>query len=235
MTRRWWNSAAKWVYRSEKGFGHCPAHWIAEENLRLSSSPSNDPEDIETNEDALNTIATELHRIADAMTPVQPSVGFGPAPKQVMHVHCDRRHGGFWYTLDPQNNPIVIEQEALTGYIRSLEFKASIDQGEKVYTLYTTLEADNFYVLESLSTADFSKGLLSAIAVLTPEQLQQPITVVPQILSASEDVLYCQVYQGDYLVVAPYDEQTDMRQVSKTAINGVKMATSVSLDRPSLT
>jgi hypothetical protein len=187
---------------------------------------SHDPEDIEMNEAALNTIATELRRIADAMTPVQPSLGFGPAPKQVMPVYCDRKQGGFWYTLDTLNNPIVIEQEALTGYVRSLEFKASIDQGAKVYTLYCTLEADNFYVLESLSTAHFSKGLLSAIALLTPEQLQQPIIVAPYVLPESEDVLYCQVYQGEHLIVAPYDEQTDMKQVSKTALNGVKLATS---------
>jgi hypothetical protein len=162
--RRWWNSAAKWIYRSEKGFGHTPAHWIAEENLRPSSAqtnpqgsepiaPSNDPEDTEMNDAALNAIATELRRIADAMTPVQPSLGFGPAPKQVRHISCDRKQGGLWYTLDKLNNPTVIEQEALMGYICSLEFKASIDQGAKVYTLYCTLEADNFYVLESLSTA----------------------------------------------------------------------------------
>jgi hypothetical protein len=177
------------------------------------------------NEDALNTIATELRRIADVVAPIQPSLGFGPAPKQVSPVYCDRKQGGFWYTLDKLNNPTVIEREALTGYIRALEFKASIDQGAKVYTLYCTLEADNFYVLESLSTAHFSKGLLSAIALLTPEQLRQPITVVPHVLLENEDDLHCQVYQGEHLIVAPYDEQTDMKQVSKTALNAVKMAT----------
>ena len=239
---RWWNRAAKWIYRSEKGFGYSPAHWIAEENLRPSSAqtnpqnsepipPSHDPEDTGMNEAAVNTIATELRRIADAMTHVQPSLGFGPAPKQVMPVYCDRKNGGLWYTLDALNNPTVIEQEALTGYVHSLEVKASIDQGEKVYTLHCTLEADNFYLLESLSTAHFSKGLLSAIAVLTPEQLQQPIIVVPHVLPESEDVLYCQVYQGGHQVFAPYDQQTDWKQVSKTALNGVKLATSEGVDR----
>jgi hypothetical protein len=194
-------------------------------------APSNDPEGTGMNEVALNMIATELRRIADAMTPVQQSLGFGPAPKQIRHVYCDRKHGGLWYTLDTLNNPTVIEHRALTGYVRSLEFKASIDQGAKVYTLYCTLEADNFYVLESLSTAHFSKGLLSAIAVLTPEQLQQPITVVPQVLPESEDVLYCQVYQGERQVIAPYDEQTDWKRVSKTALNSVKLATSEGVDR----
>jgi hypothetical protein len=194
-------------------------------------APSNDPEDTEMNEVALNAIATELRRIANVVAPIQPSLGFGSAPKQVSPVYCDRKQGGFWYTLDALNNPTVIEREALTGYIRALEFKASIDQGAKVYTLYCTLEADNFYVLESLSTAHFSKGLLSAIALLTPEQLRQPITVVPHILLESEDVLYCQVYQGEHQVFAPYDEQTDWKQVSKTALNSVKLATSEGVDR----
>ena len=183
------------------------------------------------NEAALNTIATELRRIADAIAPVQPSLGFGLAPKQTKRVYCDRKHGGLWYTLDALNNPTVIEHGALTGYVRLLEFKTSIDESAKVYTLHCTLEADNFYLLESLSTAHFSKGLLSAIAVLTPEQLQQPIIVVPHVLPESEDVLYCQIYQGGHQVFAPYDQQTDWKQVSKTALNGVKLATSEGVDR----
>jgi hypothetical protein len=63
-----------------------------------------------------------------------------------------------------------------------------------------------------------------AIGVLTPELLRQPIPVVPQVLPENEDDLHCQIYRRENLVVAPYDEQTDWKQVSKTAFNTVRMA-----------
>ena len=79
-------------------------------------------------------------------------------------------------------------------------------------------------MLESESTGYFSKGLLSAIAQLTPSELQQPLTVVPQVTILGEEVLSCEVYQGDRQVYAPYDEMTVWKEVSKTAINAVKLA-----------
>jgi hypothetical protein len=176
------------------------------------------------NPDTLNAIATQVKRIAQTEAPPRQRLGFGPGPKQIRHVYCNLKHGGSWYFMDENRNPIVIEHEALTGFIRELEFKAAIDQGEKVFNLHCTIEADELYLLESESTAHFSKVLLSAIAQLTLSQLQQSLTIVPQVVILGDEVLSCEVYQGDRLVYAPYDETTDWKGVSRAAVNAVKLA-----------
>jgi hypothetical protein len=172
--------------------------------------------------DALAVIATELKRIAQAIAP--QTLGFGQGPKQVRHIYCNHKQGGVWYFLDEHMKPVNIEHAALTGYVRCLEFKAAIDQGEKAFNLNCTLEAEHFYVLESESTAQFSKGLLSVIAQLTPQELQQALTIVPQVTICDAEVLTCEVYQGNKLVYAPHDEMTNWKEVSKTAIHAVKLA-----------
>jgi hypothetical protein len=78
--------------------------------------------------------------------------------------------------------------------------------------------------LEGSAKAHFCKGLLSAIAFLTPEQLRQPLTIVPQPSTENAEVLFCNVYQDDKQVFAPYDDQTDWKRVSRTAIDGVRVA-----------
>jgi hypothetical protein len=176
------------------------------------------------NPDTLNAIATQVQRIAQAVIPKPQTLGFGRGPKQVRYVYCNRQDAWGWHFKDEQHNPISIEHEALTGYVRCLEFKAAIDQGEKVFNLHCTLEADALYVLVSESTAHFSKALLSAIAQLPLSQLQQPLTIVPQVVTLGDEVLSCEVYQGNRLLCAPYDEMTNWKEVSKTAVNAVKLA-----------
>jgi hypothetical protein len=172
---------------------------------------------------SLNAIALELRRIADAKAPRQ-LLGFGPAPKSQVYVFCNRKHGGVWYSLDDKSHPINIEHPALTGIIRKLEFKETIRRNEKSHKLHCYIEADRLYVLESSATAHFSKGLLNAIALLTPSELKQMVTIVPQPSTENPEVLFCNLYQGDKQVFAPYDEQTDWKRVSRTAIDAVKAA-----------
>jgi hypothetical protein len=172
---------------------------------------------------ALNAIVAELRRIADAKAP-QQLLGFGPAPKTQVYVFCNRKHGGVWYTLNEQSQPVNIEHPALTGYIRKLEFKETIRRNEKSHKLHCYVEADRLYVLESSATAHFSKGLLNAIALLSAQDLQQPLTIHPQASTENAEVLFCNMYQGDRQVFAPYDDQTDWKRVSRAAIDVVKAA-----------
>jgi len=172
---------------------------------------------------SLNAIALELRRIADAKAP-QQLLGFGPAPKSQVYVFCNRKHGGVWYSLNEQSQPVNIEHPALTGIIRKLEFEETIRRNEKTHKLHCYIEADRLYVLESSATAHFSKGLLNAIALLTPDDLRQPITIVPNPSTENPEVLFCNLYQGDKQVFAPYDEQTDWKRVSRTAIDAVHAA-----------
>jgi hypothetical protein len=174
--------------------------------------------------DALQAIAHDIHRIADAQSPAKQTLGFGPAPKNQVYVFCNRKHGGVWYTLNSESQPVNIEQQALTGHIRKLEFKETVRRGEKSHKLHCYIEADQLYVLEGSAVAHFSKGLLSVIAFLSPEQLRQPLTIVPQPSTENAEVLFCNVYLDEKQVFAPYDDQTDWKRVSRTAIDGVKAA-----------
>lgn len=173
--------------------------------------------------EGLNAIALELRRIADAKAP-QQLLGFGPAPKGQVWLFCNRKHGGVWYVLNDQSQPVIIEQQALTGYIRSLEIKETVRRNEKLFKVHFTIEADQVYVLESSPKAHFSKGFLSAIALITPDSLRQPITIVPQASTENGEVLFCNIYQENQQVFAPYDDATDWKRVSKTATNNVKIA-----------
>jgi hypothetical protein len=171
-------------------------------------------------EQALNAIAQSLRQIAESMVPKQ-TLGFGPAPKSQAYVFCNRKNGGVWYHLDDRSQPINIEHPALTGYVRKLEFKETVRRNEKSHKLHCYIEADKLYVLESSATAHFSKGLLSALAFLSPQALQQPITIHPQASTENAEVLFCNVYEGDRQVFAPYDDQTDWKRVSRGAIDHV--------------
>lgn len=167
---------------------------------------------------SLEVIALELHRIADALAaPQASSLGFGAAPRSQVYVFCNRKHGGVWYTLNTQSQPEIIDHPTLTGYIRKLEFKQVERRKEETSKLHCYIEADRFYVLESGSKAHFTKGLLSAIASLTPEELQKPLTLYPQPSTENAEVLFCNVYQGDRQIFAPYDDETDWRTIAATA------------------
>jgi hypothetical protein len=177
-----------------------------------------------TEAEILELILKEMQQLKAALTPPKQILGFGAAPKTIQYVFCNRSKGGVWYTLDSQSQPDIIQQQAITGYIRKLEFKETIRRGEKAHKLHCTIEADCLYILESSSKAHFSKGLLSAIASLTPDTLKQPLTIVPQPSTENGEVLFCNVYQGTKQIFAQYDEQTDWRHISRAAVDAVKAA-----------
>jgi hypothetical protein len=174
--------------------------------------------------EALQAIAHHLHRIADAQSPAKQTLGFGPAPKTTQYIFCNRSKEGIWYSLDDKSQPVNIDAQALTGSVRKLEFHEKVRRNEKTHKLHCTIEADRLYILESAATAHFSKGLLSALAMLTPEQLKHPITLVPQPSTENAEVLFCNIYQDDKQVFAPYDDQTNWKLASRAAIDGVRCA-----------
>jgi hypothetical protein len=179
-----------------------------------------------TEAEALEKILKELQQLRADLLPTKQTLGFGAAPRSEVWVFCNREKGGLWYTLDSQGQAVDIEHSALTGYIRKLEFTKPVRRGEETDKLNCIIEGDKLYVLESGAAVQFSKGLLNAIASLSPDALKQPITVVPEPSAKNEEVLFCNIYQGDEQVFAPYDEQTNWRKVSRTAIDAVKAANS---------
>jgi hypothetical protein len=179
-----------------------------------------------TEAEALEKILKELQQLRADLLPAKQTLGFGAAPRSEVWVFCNREKGGLWYTLDSQGQAVDIEHSALTGYIRKLEFTKPVRRGEETDKLNCIIEGDKLYVLESGAAVQFSKGLLNAIASLSPDALKQPITIVPEPSAKNEEVLFCNIYQGDEQVFAPYDEQTNWRKVSRTAIDAVKAANS---------
>lgn len=143
----------------------------------------------------------------------------------VTRIYCNRSNGCLWYTLANGSTPVAIEQTALTGYLRELKFDRVTRRGKEVCKLLCTIEADGMYLLESGYDSHFSKCILSAIALLTPEQLHQPITISPT-PGDDDAVLFARVYLGAEYIKAPYGDNTNFREISKLAINNVKVANS---------
>jgi hypothetical protein len=171
---------------------------------------------------SLNAIALELRRIADAKAPRQ-LLGFGPAPRTTQFIFCNRKNGGLWYKLNEQSQPVIIEQPALTGYIRKLEFKTLERRGKDTPKLHCHIEADTHYTLESGHDSLFSKELLSAIAFTSPKDLREPITIEVQ-AADNETVLFCNVWVNSQRVMASFDDQTDWKLAARAAIDAVRVA-----------
>jgi hypothetical protein len=173
---------------------------------------------------ALEAIAQTLRELKEAIAPSHNALGFGAAPKSQIFVFCNRSKGGIWYTLNGQNQPENIEHPGLTGYIRKLEFKQVERRKEETHKLHCHIDAGKYYVLESGSKSHFTKGLLSAIASTPYDELMKPITICPQPSTENGEVLFCNVYQGEHQVFAPYDDKTDWKLLAKTAKDNVRLA-----------
>jgi hypothetical protein len=172
----------------------------------------------------LQSIASSLQTIA---YPKQTkTLGFCDPPSGAMYIFCNRNNGGNWYSLDENSKPVVIEHKAIEGYLRQLTFEKVERRRDEVSKLRIVIEADRRYTLECGSSTQFSKGFLSAIALLTPEAIaQQTIIIAPSPSTESEEVLFCNVYIGGQRIHAPYDSQTDFKVVARTACEMVKIAT----------
>ncbi|MUH00626.1 hypothetical protein F7734_53510 [Scytonema sp. UIC 10036] len=139
-----------------------------------------------------------------------------------LKIYCNRQHGSLWYTLkDGQASPITAT--ALSGYLKELKFEQTERRGKPCHKLLATIAADKLYILESGHDTHFSKGLLVAVALLTPQQLLQPITIQP-VAGDDESVLFCRVWCGSEYIKASYDDSVNWREIAKAAIAVVKAA-----------
>ncbi|SRR5579883_2025272 len=141
----------------------------------------------------------------------------------MVFIYCNRSNGSLWYTLDSNRQPRAISQSALTGYLKVLRFEKVKRRGKQCHKLIAVVEADRLYQLESGHDSHFSKGLLSAVASLTPQHLRCPITIEPQ-PGSDDSVLFCRLWFGSHLVKAPYGEATSWRDVAVKAIANCKAA-----------
>jgi hypothetical protein len=152
-------------------------------------------------------------------------LGFGESPRP-KYIYCNRSQGGLWYFLseDGQRSPQPIPHQALTCMVEKLELKQVERRGRDTWKTHLHVQADRPYILEAGYDSNFSRSLLSALAAMTPQQLQRSITIEVQ-AAESEEVLFCRVYaDGGELVFAPWDTQTDWRKVAQRAIANIDLA-----------
>jgi 6-phosphogluconolactonase (cycloisomerase 2 family) len=152
----------------------------------------------------------------------QIELGFGEPPR-VRYIYCNRSNNCLWYWINDSREVVPIPKAALTGYVEKLEFKQVERRGKDTWKLHLHIRADRRYVLEAGYDSNFSKSLISALAAITPQQLQQPITIEVQ-AAESDEVLFCRVYANGELVFAPWDEGTVWKVVAKQAISKVGQA-----------
>jgi hypothetical protein len=164
----------------------------------------------------LTAILVELRQAKPA------NLGFTDTPL-LYRIYANRSNNCLWYTVRAgEVQPIA--HSALTGYLQDLKFEQVERRGKPVTKLMTYLKGDRLYCVESGYDSQFSKGLLAAIAQLTPAQLTHPITLMPQ-PGEDDAVLFCRVLLAAELVMASYDDQTNWRDVAQTAMKNLHQAT----------
>lgn len=167
-------------------------------------------------EELLQQILTEL-RIQNA-----PKLGFSNTAPGAMWVFCNRKNPPhLWYTVQ-DGEVVALPGTSLTAYFQSIAFPSVERKNKEVTKLNIYMAGDRPYVIESGYDSHFSKGLLSAIATLTADQLRYtPLTICPQ-PGDDEAVLFCRVYLGQTLVKSQYAEDTDWRAIAHRVVTIAK-------------
>jgi hypothetical protein len=167
------------------------------------------------NAPGIAAIARSLDAIATYLIQNQ-QLGFGITPGKRM-IYCDSQQG--WYYLNEQQQAIPIVAPALTCRVQFLEFR----QHQQNWKTHCHVQADRPYCLESDYNSPFSKALLLAIASLTPEQLQHPLTI-EALQSSDPPGLTCRVYISGTQVLSQFGKTPKWKDVARQAVQHVEVA-----------
>ena len=80
-----------------------------------------------------------------------------------------------------------------------------------------------WYTVTDGNVTPITQTALTAVAQLTPAQLQYPLTIAPQ-AGSDESVLFCRVFSQGELIKGIYSDETDWRTVAQAAIATVRQA-----------
>ncbi|BAZ71004.1 hypothetical protein NIES4106_58010 (plasmid) [Fischerella sp. NIES-4106] len=155
----------------------------------------------------------------------KPTLGFSDRPPASAQWVFIGRHGdSCWYFLDKDSQPIPIAHTALTGWVVDLKFDKVTRRGKQTYKLNLTMRTDTYvYTLSTGHDTCAAKSLLTSLAIMSPDQLQSPITLS---VSPGEDesIVWCRIYAPDYIKGPQWQQNTDFRPIAQTAINNVRVA-----------
>lgn len=163
-------------------------------------------------EELLTAILLELQK-ANA-----PKLGFTEPPTPVW-IYANRSNGCNWYRVK-DGNPEPIAHLALTGYLEKVEIEMVERRNKEAEKFRLYLKGDRPYVVESGKDTHFTKGIVAALALMTPSQLKQPITIMPQ-AGSDDSVLFCKIFSAGQGIFAPYGEDTNWKNVGKMARDAV--------------
>ena len=175
----------------------------------------------------LETIAQYLATIAESLYPKkqesQPQLGFTNLEKRIT-IYCQPHGVSPWYMLDDRQNVIPIAARVLTCIIQSIDTQSNTHKPK----FYINVLGDKPYCLETLCHSIFSKSFLLAIASLTPQQLQEPLTLEPIPYQNQQDLL-CRVYHkgamvSNTLITRTWGKHPQWTQVLQRAVENLAMA-----------
>lgn len=150
---------------------------------------------VEDKEDKVAALERRVAQLEQAL-----SLGLGSQPLQ--KIFCNRNHGGLWYTWDSERDAACnVEQEAITGYLSSLEIAKGQYKGKPTYTAQLGLRCGpREFVLCAGHQSAFAKCLYFAIAALEPGVLREnPVTICPR-AGNEEKTLMASVFVAGELV-----------------------------------
>jgi hypothetical protein len=183
-----------------------------------------DPKNEERFVAALVETVEILREILAALQPsAKTQLGLLDAIPGWLTIYCnrDRCPGALWYVLE-NGEPTELTAKAVCGYLKDLTFEQVERRGKSVHKLHLFLDCgDRVARLECGHDSVFAKGIMTAIASMSLEQLSQPITVAPS-PGSEESVLLSNIFSGGDRVIAGWDSETDWRSVAQQAIANVR-------------
>ena len=178
----------------------------------------------------LHSIAESLRTIAAHMS-ASPKLGFVQPPRST-RIFANRTHGDRWYWRATNGEYELCPTSALSGRLVKLEYKEVTRRNQPVWKLWTTLESDRTYIIESGKESVFSKSLLAAIATLHPTDLQNILTLEVYPSEQNQESLFCNLYKDSERIYGKWNEHSDWDHIAQNAMIIVNQA---QLERVTLT
>lgn len=157
--------------------------------------------------------------------------GFLDEPIGIKHIYCNRSKGGLWYHI-VEGNEINIPKKSfrsVKGGLKGLTLHEAERGGKSLWKLGLILEGDNnqIYRFETGLGSVFSRGMLWAIASMTPEQIEgeiglNPTPADPAKLDSkfAKSILYCNMFcDGVEISSYPGGMDVDWQRLAHQALS----------------
>lgn len=174
-------------------------------------------ETLQRTEAYLATIATALSQ--------QKSLGFVEPPRS-RTIYVNRRHGGLWYMLDEQREPINIPQTGIECFVRSLEFEQEERRNKPTWKMKLGVDAGTPFVLEAGIETAFCRCMLAALAAIPVAHLRQPVIISVSPGKIDEVVIGALFTSTGRVMAERWDKDTDFRPIAKMAVDNIRFANS---------